>query len=847
MADVVVVESPAKAKTINKYLGSDYTVLATVGHIRDLSDKEGAVRPDDDFSMDWEIDPKSQKQINQIAKAVKGARHLYLATDPDREGEAISWHVHNALEEKNVLRGISVKRVVFNEVTRDAVLTAFQHPREIDLELVDAYLARRVLDRLMGYELSNILRRKLPRSQSAGRVQSVALKLICERETEIEAFKQEEYWSIAGSCKTPEGKDFSAQLAILEGVKLKKMDIQSEDAAVRAVAAIKSKTFSVASLQKKQVKRHPAAPFTTSTLQQEAARKLYFPARKTMVVAQGLYQGVAINGELTGLITYMRTDGVQMAAESISACRNLIISDFDTRYLPPTPRVYKTKAKNAQEAHEAIRPTNILRRPKDISSYLTDEQNKLYTLIWGRTIASQMEAAILDQVSININSDDDQFSFRATGSIVSFDGFRRIYKEGSDQEDDNADENRLLPQMKNGDLVTLSDAVPTQHFTQPLPRYSEASLVKKLEELGIGRPSTYHTTLSRLQDHNYVKLDKRRFEPEDRARLVTTFLGNFFTRYVEYGYTADLERQLDDISGGRLNWKNVLREFWNEFSKAVEETKELRVSKVLDVLNDILGPHFFPLRPDGSDPRKCIACDSGTLTIKNGKFGAFIGCSNHPDCSLTRPLAIMNGENAEAEIVDTGPKILGIDPTSNLEVSIRRGPYGAYTQLGEAEGKKKPKRASILKTISPEDVTLEIALSLLSLPRHVGVDPETGEEITAGIGRFGPFIKTGGTYVSLKGEDDVLTIGANRAIDLLASKPRKAPPKEIGPHPKDKKSIFIKEGHYGPYIQHGQGRASIPKGINKENVTLELAIELLAAKKSKKSERKGPKNTKRKK
>ncbi|MCP5367942.1 MAG: type I DNA topoisomerase [Hyphomicrobiales bacterium] len=833
--DVVIVESPAKAKTINKYLGSGYHVLASYGHIRDLPSKDGSVRPDEDFAMDWEVDAKAQKHITAIAKAVKGADHLYLATDPDREGEAISWHIREILEKKNALKDVDVKRVVFNEITKKAVVDAFHHPRDLDEELIDAYLARRALDYLVGFTLSPVLWRKLPGSRSAGRVQSVALRLVCEREAEIENFISEEYWSVKATFATAAGDTFDANLTHLNGDKLDKMSLRDEASARAAVRAIEAADFAVASIERKKARRNPAPPFTTSTLQQEASRKLNFSAKRTMQVAQRLYEGVNIGGETVGLITYMRTDGVQMAGEAIAACRGLIGERYGARYVPQSPRIYKTKAKNAQEAHEAIRPTDVNRRIENLRPYLDEDQRKLYSLIWQRTVASQMESAVLDQVAVDVASRQENVVLRATGSVIAFDGFLRLYQEGRDErrgddaEDD--DRNRILPPMSEGDALERRAVDAEQHFTQPPPRYSEASLVKKLEELGIGRPSTYASILSVLQDRNYVKLEKRRFEPEDRGRLVTAFLTSFFTRYVEYGFTADLEEKLDDISGGRIDWKKVLEEFWGPFNDAVAETKDLRVREVLDALDTILGPHFFRPNGSGRDPRACPACADGRLSLKLGKFGAFIGCSNYPECRHTRPLAVTNGDEPAAE-ADTGPRLLGTDPETGLDVTLRKGPYGHYVQLGEAEkgSKAKPKRSSLARNMSPADMDLDKALALLSLPREVGVDPETGQTITAAIGRFGPYIKLGGTYVSLKGDDDVLTIGLNRAVVLLADAPKKAAPVTLGDHPKSGKPITLREGRWGPYVQAGAVRANVPKGTKKEDVTLEMAIAALDAK-----------------
>ena len=840
MTDVVVVESPAKAKTINKYLGPGYTVLASYGHIRDLPSKDGSVRPDADFEMDWEIDARSEKHIKAIANAVKGAGKLYLATDPDREGEAISWHVREVLNKNNALKDVEVKRVVFNEITKDAVKAAFDHPRELDRELVDAYLARRALDYLVGFTLSPVLWRKLPGSRSAGRVQSVALRLICEREAEIEIFRRQEFWSIKATFAAEGGHKIAAQLTHLNGQKLAKMDLGSQAEAERAKQTVEAGNFSVADVQRKQSRRNPAPPFTTSTLQQEAARKLYFGAKRTMQVAQRLYEGVNIGGETVGLITYMRTDGVTMANEAVNACRDLIKGSYGAPYLPGEPRIYKTKAKNAQEAHEAVRPTDVSRRPEDVAQYLDDDQRKLYDLIWKRTVASQMENAVLDQVAVDIAAADGSAALRATGSVIAFDGFLKVYQEGKDEDasadSDDDDKLRILPDVKKGQHLARQEVAADQHFTQPPPRYTEASLVKRLEELGIGRPSTYASIISVLQDRNYVKLESRRFMPEDRGRLVTAFLSSFFERYVEYGFTAELEDRLDDISGGRREWKQVLRDFWEAFSKAVDGTKELRVREVLDTLDELLGPHFFPMGEDGRDPRKCPVCADGRMGLKLGKFGAFIGCSNYPECKHTQALAVPNGENgdgaeAAAEIF---PRLLGNDPETGLPITVRKGPYGAYVQLGDAEeGGPKPKRASLPKGVSAATIDLEMALGLLALPREVGLHPETGDMITAGLGRFGPFLKMGGTYVSLKGDDDVLTVGLNRAVVLFADKPRKDPPKELGKHPTDGKPVVQKAGRWGPFVQHGKVMASLPKDMDKDSVTLEKALELIAAKSGK--------------
>ncbi|HEX9569192.1 MAG TPA: type I DNA topoisomerase [Rhodospirillales bacterium] len=834
MTNVVIVESPAKAKTINKYLGRDYTVLASYGHVRDLPSKDGSVKPEADFAMDWEVDARARKHLKEIARAVKGAERLYLATDPDREGEAISWHVKEVLKAEDVLDGVDVKRVVFNEITKSAILDAFRHPRELDRELIDAYLARRALDYLVGFTLSPVLWRKLPGSRSAGRVQSVALRLICERETEIENFKAEEYWTVRADFRTPAGDTVAAMLTHLDSAKLGKMAIGDEAKAKAAVAAIEARAFAVKDVERKQTRRHPSPPFTTSTLQQESSRKLRLGAKRTMQVAQRLYEGVSIGGETVGLITYMRTDGVQMAGEAVGACRALIGRQFGDRYLPGHARVYKTKVKNAQEAHEAIRPTDVFRRPADVAHYLDDEQRRLYEMIWNRTVASQMESAVLDQQAADIFSADGRVGLRATGSVVLFDGYYRLYHEDYD-DPENGDGEAILPKLDSGQQLQRTGIAPEQHFTQPPPRFTEASLVKRLEELGIGRPSTYASIISVLQDRNYVRLEKRRFTPEDRGRLVTAFLASFFSRYVEYNFTAELEDKLDDISGGRIDWKSVLREFWGAFSKAVADTKHLRVSEVLDTLDDLLGPHFFRPGKNGADPRRCPACGDGRLSLKLGKFGAFIGCSKYPGCRFTQPLEVTNGDGDTT--AGSGPVELGKDPATGEAITLRKGPYGFYVQRGEQTGigknKVKPKRASIPKGLPPAQVTREKAIGLLALPRELGIHPETGESILAGIGRYGPYIKLGGTYVSLKGDDDVLTIGLNRAIHLLAEKPRKAAPKLLGNHPEDGKPVTQKVGRWGPYVQHGKVMATLPKGADAASYTLDQAVALLAAKAAK--------------
>ncbi|MBL8637282.1 MAG: type I DNA topoisomerase [Alphaproteobacteria bacterium] len=774
-SNLVIVESPAKAKTINKYLGKDYEVLASFGHVRDLLAKDGAVRPDEDFEMTWELSDRAAKTLKDISAAVKNADTIYLCTDPDREGEAISWHVQQILEEKNLLKNKTVHRVTFNEITKTAIKSAFEHPRHVDMPLVEAYLARRALDFLVGFTLSPVLWRKLPGSKSAGRVQSVALRLICEREAEIEAFRSEEYWSIHTRLQTPEGATFTARLTHLAGNRLDKMDIRNEEMAMAAVRRIENKSLAVQKVEKKQVRRNPYPPFITSSLQMEASRKLRLSASQTMRLAQQLYEGVDIGGETVGLITYMRTDGITLSGDAIAQCRQQIQADYGAKYLPDSPRLYKSKAKNAQEAHEAIRPTSLSRTPKDMARFLDDRQAALYELIWKRTMASQMENAIMDQVTADISDGTDDVVLRATGSTIAFDGFLTLYQEDNDDpvEGDEAEENRRLPHLDNGMGLRTNDINPEQHFTQPPPRYSEASLVKKLEEMGIGRPSTYASIMQVLQDRDYVVLDKRRFVPEDRGRLVTTFLKRFFEKYVDYAFTANLEDELDAISSGQVLWKEALRQFWTGFKAAVDGTKDLTITLVLDALDEELGPHFFPVSAENPDPRKCPSCENGRLSLKVGKFGAFIGCSNYPDCRHTRPLVVQSSEavdeaNAGAGM-ENGPKILGTDPESGRSVSLRKGPYGPYVQIDPPEeSKDKPKRQGVPRGMDMNQVTLEAALKLLELPRLVGLHPETGEKIEAGIGRFGPFIKYQSKFKSIPKDEDVLTIGMNRAVELCA-------------------------------------------------------------------------------
>ncbi|MFT8951684.1 MAG: type I DNA topoisomerase [Gluconobacter sp.] len=828
MTDVVVVESPSKAKTINKYLGSGFTVLASFGHVRDLPPKDGSVRPDENFAMSWQTDDRGAKQIAAIAKALKGAKNLYLATDPDREGEAISWHVRSVLEEKKLLKGIDVHRVTFNEITKSAVTAAMAGPRELDQPLIDAYLARRALDYLVGFTLSPVLWRKLPGSKSAGRVQSVALRLICEREAEIEVFKPKEYWTVTGGFNTPAKAAFQARLTHLRGDKLDQFDLNNEQLAFEARDIVQAGQFTVRSVERKRTKRNPPPPFTTSTLQQEASRKLGMSAQTTMRTAQQLYEGVDLGGETIGLITYMRTDGVTMAKEAIGAIRGHIGKAFGDEYVPDYPRAYSTKAKNAQEAHEAVRPTDVFRTPQQVAHALSPEQRRLYELVWKRAVASQMQSAELDQVAVTLADASGQTLLRATGSTIAFDGFLKLYIEGKDDSKAEDDDGKLLPAMKEGDRVATTAVDAEQHFTQPPPRYSEASLVKKMEEIGIGRPSTYASVLGVLRDRNYVRLEAKRFLPEDRGRLVTAFLTSFFERYVDTGFTASLEEQLDDISGGRADWHDVMAAFWHDFSAAVDQTKDLKISDVIDALDEDLGDHFFPPKEDGTDPRVCTSCGTGRLGLRLGKFGAFIGCSNYPTCQFTRRLVADDGAD---EGLKDGIKVLGQHPDTSEDITIRRGPYGLYVQQGEPnpeDKKAKPKRTTIPKGLDGNSMTMEQALGLLSLPRLVGMHPETGEKIEAGLGRFGPYVKMGAIYGTLDKDDDVLTVGLNRAVDSLAKK--LASIRNLGAHPKDGEPVMIRKGRFGPYAQHGQLIANLPKDQDMNDITLDAAVTLLAEK-----------------
>ena len=845
---VVVVESPSKAKTINKYLGPGYEVLASFGHIRDLPAKDGSVDPDNNFKMLWEVDPQSQKRVNDIAHALKGADTLILATDPDREGEAISWHVLEALNEKKALKNQKVERVVFNAITKQSVTEAMKHPRAIDNALVDAYLARRALDYLVGFTLSPVLWRKLPGARSAGRVQSVALRLVCDRELEIEKFVAKEYWSIVAKLATPRGESFEARLVGADGQKLQRLDIGSGVQATDLKNALESATFTVATVEAKPARRNPPPPFTTSTMQQEASRKLGFAPAIAMRLAQRLYEGVEIDGETTGLITYMRTDGIDIAPEAISDIRSMIGKNYGKEYVPGAPRVYQNKSKNAQEAHEAVRPTSPSRTPQEVARYVDRDQARLYELIWNRAVASQMESAELERTTVDIVAKNGarQIELRATGQVVKFDGFLTLYQEGQDENSDD-EESRRLPAMSEREKLDKQGIEASQHFTEPPPRFSEAALVKRMEELGIGRPSTYASILQVLQDRGYVRIDKKRLYPEDKGRVVVGFLESFFQKYVEYDFTASLEEQLDKVSNNELNWKKVLEDFWIDFIGAVNQIKEIRITQVLDALNDLLEPHIFPPREDGAPVRQCPQCGNGQLSLKVGRFGAFIGCSNYPECTYTRQMT-PGAPGAQAT------KVLGTDPVSGMDVTLRGGRFGTYLQLGEEikapklkKGQKKdpdapepvkPKRASLPKGVEPDQIDLEKALALLSLPREVGISPEDGEPILASVGRFGPYVKHGKIYASLEDGDDVLTVGLNRAMHLIADKianPKKgrrfgpAPGKKLGEHPDKGGDIVVKNGRFGPYVSNNGVNATLPSDKTPETVTLDEAIVLLDA------------------
>jgi DNA topoisomerase-1 len=763
---LVIVESPAKAKTINKYLGDDFKVIASFGHIRDLPSKKGSVLPDQDFSMKYDIPEKASKYVEAILKDAKKAQAVYLATDPDREGESISWHVAEIIKEKNNIKSDDFfKRVAFNEITKNAIIYAVENPRKLDTNLINDQQARRALDYLVGFTLSPILWRKLPGCKSAGRVQSVALRLICERENEIERFKKEEYWDITLKMENNNKENFLAKLTHVDGKKLEKFSIINEKDAKELVDRLKAQEFHITKLEKKQQKRQPQPPFITSSLQQEAARKLGFSAKKTMQIAQKLYEGMDIGKEVVGLITYMRTDGVTLSTDAIRDIRSLIKKNYGDKYLPSSARLYKSKVKNAQEAHEAIRPTSITYIPENLKDKLEKDYYKLYELIWKRTMACQMENVVIDIVAASLESSSKEFTAKATGSTIAFDGFYKVYRESMDDEVE--EENKLLPPLKEGEQLVAKEINPNQHFTEALPRYSEASLVKKLEDLGIGRPSTYASILSVLRDRKYVTLEKKRFIPEELGRLVTVFLVGYFKKYVEYDFTAGLEYELDEVASGKVEWKLLLNNFWRGFNANIESVKEQKITDILSYVQKALDYHLFG---ENKNSRVCPSCTSGELSLKLGKFGAFLGCSNYPDCTFKKPITTSNdnseAEGDNAELIED--KILGLNK-EGVEIYLKKGPYGLYIQCGaKAEGaKNKPKRAPLPPSISRHDITLDIALKLLSLPLKLGVDDESGEEITIGFGRFGPYIKYIGKFISIPKKYDFLAITKEQAQELI--------------------------------------------------------------------------------
>ncbi|WP_029727426.1 type I DNA topoisomerase [Sphingomonas sp. UNC305MFCol5.2] len=820
---LVIVESPAKAKTIEKYLGKDYRVLASYGHVRDLPARDGSVNPDEGFAMDWETYADKSKQLKAITDEAKKADRLILATDPDREGEAISWHVQEVLRNKKALPK-EVERVTFNAITKPAILEAMKAPRELDTDLIDAYRARRALDYLVGFTLSPVLWRKLPGAKSAGRVQSVALRLIVEREREIEGFTPQEYWSVTADMEQ-DGTPFQARLVKYKGDKLDRLSIGDQGTALAAKKAVEEGRFSVSSVETKPAMRNPPPPFTTSTLQQEAARKLGFSASHTMRIAQGLYED--------GAITYMRTDGVQMDGGAIQEARKAIATRYDGSYVPDKPRQYQTKAKNAQEAHEAIRPTDF---SKDKAG--SGDHGRLYDLIWKRALASQMASARMERTTIDLEDGTGQHGLRATGQVVLFPGYLALYEEGRDdpvgrsgqQADADADEDsRRLPRMSAGDAPAKKAVNAEQHFTQPPPRFSEASLVKRLEELGIGRPSTYASIIQTLKDRAYVKIEKNRFFAEESGRLVTAFLERFFEKYVGYDFTAGLEEELDDVSGGRAEWQAVLESFWKDFKPRTAQVMEQKPSEVTAALDLFLEPYLFPAKADGSDPRLCPNCGNGRLALRGGKFGAFVACSNYPECKFTRRFGQPGGEGSE----DTGPEVLGQDPETGLNVERKSGRFGPYIQLGEG---KEAARASIPKDV---DLDLEWALKLLKLPRTIGNHPETGNPITASIGRYGPYLAHDGKYARLQSTAEVFETGMNAAVVKLAEaaanggRPARGasrePLKMLGKHPRTEAEIKLMEGRYGAYVTDGETNATLPKSIDKDQLTLEEAAQLIDA------------------
>ena len=851
--NLVIVESPAKAKTINAYLGNNFKVLASYGHVRDLPSKNGSVDPENNFEFEWETSDKSKKNLSEIYKAAEQSDTLFLATDPDREGEAIAWHILELLKKKKLLKDKSVKRVVFSEITKTAVSRGIENPREIDNSLVSAYLARRALDYLVGFNLSPVLWRKLPGAKSAGRVQSVALRLICERELEIESFNPDEYWKIKCTFSTDKNEKFEANLTSFKDKKVEKQSFKNKDQADEVLFAFNNNKFQISNISQKPALRNSNAPFSTSTLQQEASSVFGFGASRTMQIAQKLFQGVEINGETVGLITYMRTDSTELSGEAISSYREYLKENFTDAYLPEEIKTYKSKkAKNAQEAHEGIRPTDIKITPDVVKKYLDEDGNKLYRLIWKRSLASQMSSAQYERTSVDLTSDDKILQLRANGSIQKFDGFLNVYGEfkendtsTNDESNDNTDNNeKLLPDLTMDTVLATHDPESSQHFTLPPPRYSEASLVKKLEELGIGRPSTYASIISVLKMRAYVDIEKNRFVPVDRAILITAFLKGFFDKYVDYDFTADMENKLDDITTGKISWTEFLSLFWKDFSKNINQVTELRITNILDNLNESLKSHIFKTEESTNKiTRVCPTGCGGELSLKVSRFGAFVGCTNYPDCKFTRPISHKKVKEVFDDI------ILGIDEATSKEIKLLNGRFGPYIQLGNIEGKEKPKRATIPKDISPKEIDLEKAKLLLSLPRKIGDHPETGNEIFVNYGRYGGYLTCDNKNASLEDSSEVFDIGINRAVTLLANaKPGRLKSsselKTLGDHPTDGKPIKVMKGKFGPYVKYKTINATIPDSFDPETIELDEAIELIEKKMDKKPKKKKKKSIK---
>ena len=851
--NLVIVESPAKAKTINAYLGNNFKVLASYGHVRDLPSKNGSVDPENNFEFEWETSDKSKKNLSEIYKAAEQSDTLFLATDPDREGEAIAWHILELLKKKKLLKDKSVKRVVFSEITKTAVSRGIENPREIDNSLVSAYLARRALDYLVGFNLSPVLWRKLPGAKSAGRVQSVALRLICERELEIESFNPDEYWKIKCTFSTDKNEKFDANLTSFKDKKVEKQSFKNKDQADEVLFAFNNNKFQISNISQKPALRNSNAPFSTSTLQQEASSVFGFGASRTMQIAQKLFQGVEINGETVGLITYMRTDSTELSGEAISSYREYLKENFTDAYLPEEIKTYKSKkAKNAQEAHEGIRPTDIKITPDVVKKYLDEDGNKLYRLIWKRSLASQMSSAQYERTSVDLTSDDKILQLRANGSIQKFDGFLNVYGEfkendtsTSDESNENTDNNeKLLPDLTMDTVLATHNPESSQHFTLPPPRYSEASLVKKLEELGIGRPSTYASIISVLKMRAYVDIEKNRFVPVDRAILITAFLKGFFDKYVDYDFTADMENKLDDITTGKISWTEFLSLFWKDFSKNINQVTELRITNILDNLNESLKSHIFKTEESTNKiTRVCPTGCGGELSLKVSRFGAFVGCTNYPDCKFTRPISHKKVKEVFDDI------ILGIDEATSKEIKLLNGRFGPYIQLGNIEGKEKPKRATIPKDISPKEIDLEKAKLLLSLPRKIGDHPETGNEIFVNYGRYGGYLTCDNKNASLEDSSEVFDIGINRAVTLLANaKPGRLKSsselKTLGDHPTDGKPIKVMKGKFGPYVKYKTINATIPDSFDPETIELDEAIELIDKKMDKKPKKKKKKSIK---